>query len=830
MKRTGIRTLFACTCVLALVSMACTISLFQLPGGAATATQTPQAAVPTATPLPMAQTVFIAKLPAPLQPGESLAVGIVDEVTGLAFNPQLYPMQASDPTTFTATLALPYHAAIRYHYVRMSNTQAMEDTGLGEPIRYRLYYVAGQAEVKDLIGGWNDRSYSQPLGSITGRVTNIDTGAAIPDILVTAGGVRSFTDSGGRFNLEGLPVGTHNVVAYALDGTYEPFQQGATVAEGLSTNVEAKLKALPLVHVTFNVSAPNDIQGVPVRIAGNLLELGNTFADLEGGMSTIADRMPVMALQPDGRYSATLSLPAGAFLQYKYTLGDGFWNAEHKSTGELNLRELIVPSQDTVIDDHVATWQAGSSSPILFEVTVPPNTPAGDLIYIQFNPYGWTEPLPMWPMGNNRWLYKLYGPINTLGNLHYRYCRNGQCGSADDASAASTAARGRVAETSLAGQDIQDTVTNWAWLTDTEPGTLVGANIASRGSDFVSGIEFVPTYQPNWSYYNPQAIQNVQGLGANWVFYTPSWTYMRASPLEFGLAPEQDPYWLDSAIMISQARAANLNVGVFPIPHFTGTPEDFWSKAPRDAAWWQNWFDHYRAFAVNYADLAARTGSQALILGGDWIAPALPGGQLADGTASGVPSDANARWAALLSEVRQHFSGKVWIAVPYTPGQLQTSLDFLQSADGVYLLWNAPLEKQSGASKTDMANAAGALLDNEVSPLASVVGKPIIIALAYPAAGGAAAGCVSDGHGGCLNWMALNQPNNPDSAAIDLQGQSDIYEAMLNAINTRPWIAGVVSRGYYPPAMLQDKSASVHGKPAADLLWYWLPRFTGVVK
>ncbi len=33
-----------------------------------------------------------------------------------------------------------------------------------------------------------------------------------------------------------------------------------------------------------------------------------------------------------------------------------------------------------------------------------------------------------------------------------------------------------------------------------------------------------------------------------------------------------------------------------------------------------------------------------------------------------------------------------------------------------------------------------------------------------------------------------------------------------------------------PQAMSQDKPASVHGKPAADLLWYWFPRLLGVVK
>jgi hypothetical protein len=830
MKRNAHNAAFASLCLLALSGLACTFSLFEIPTLPPAATSIPTAAIPTATMLPKAQTVFTVNLPEPLQSGESLALGAVDEVTGLAFHPELYPMQPVDASNYTATLALPYNAIIKYHYVRISNGQAPEDGAQDEPVRYRLYYVSGQSEVKDIIGSWSDRTYTRPMGSIQGRVLNVDTGAAIPDILVTAGGLRSFTDSAGRFDLQGLPVGTHNLVAYALDGTYETFQQGATVAQGLSTAVEIKLKARSLVHLTFNLTAPSDIQGVPVRIAGNLLELGNTFADLKGGMSTIADRMPVMTLQPDGRYRASITLPAGAYVQYKYTLGDGFWNAEHKSTGEFNLRELIVPNQDTVIEDQVETWQAGPSSPILFEVTAPSNTPAADLLYIQFNPYGWTEPIPMWPMGNNRWAYKLYGPLNTLGNLRYRYCRNGQCGSADDSATPGDSNKGRAIETSLAGQDIQDTIQNWSWLSNTEPGTLVGSAITARGSGFVSGVEFQSSYQPNWSYFNPQAVQNVQALGANWVIFTPSWTYMRTTPLEFGLVPEHDAYWLDSAIMISQARASNLNVAVFPSADFATSATDFWTKAPRDPDWWQTWFDHYRAFAVNYADLAAQSGSQALVLGGKWVSPALPGGLLPDGSPSGVPADADARWGAIITEVRQHFSGKVWLAIPYVPGKLQTSLAFLQAADGIYLLWDAPLATQAGASKAAMADTAGTLLDNEVSPLASIVNKPVILALGYPSATGAASGCLNNGHGGCLDWEGLNEPNNPDSVALDLQSQADIYEALLNAVNARAWVGGIVSRGYYPPAMLQDKSASVHGKPAADLLWYWFPRLTGAVK
>ncbi len=816
---------------LALTALACTLSLLQVPTLPAAGTQPPPPAMPTATVLPRAQTVFQVTLPEPLQAGESVALALLDEVTGLSLNAQLYRMQPVDNLTYQATLALPYSAVVRYRYVRLSTTQAPEDTILNEPIRYRLYFVAGQAEVKDIIAGWSDRSYSTQTGSIEGRVLNVDTGAPIPDVLVTAGGERSFTDSAGRFDLAALVPGTHNLVAYATDGTYQVFQQGATVAQGLTTAVEVKLKAAPLVRVTFVAAAPHDVQGAPVRIAGNLLELGNTFADLQGGLNTVADRMPVMQLQSDGRYSATISLPVGAYVQYKYTLGDGFWNAEHAAGSEFRLRDLIVPPQDSTIQDTVTTWQAGSSSPILFEVTVTPDTPAADLIYIQFNPYGWTEPIPMWPLGNNRWAYKLYGPLNTLGNLHYRYCRDGQCGSADDLSTAGPSANGRTVETSLAGQDIQDTVTSWAWLQESEPSTLVGSAITARSAGFMSGIEYQSNFQPNWSYFNPQSLQNVQGLGANWVFFTPSWTYMRSSPLELGLEPGQDPFWLDSTIMVSQARAANLKVGIFPVPHFVTSAADFWKTAPRDAAWWQDWFDHYRAFAVNYADLAAQTGSQAVVLGGDWLQPALPGGTLPDGSASGVPADAGSRWQSVISEVRQHFNGAVYWALPYDPGKLQqTAPAFLSNVDGIYLLWSAPLASQPNASKADMTSQAGQLLDSEVSPFASGLNKPLVLAMAYPSADGVASGCISGGGGGCLDWADLNQPSDPGSVSVNLQAQSDVYEAMLNAINARPWIAGIVSRGYYPPAALQDKSASVHGKPAADLLWYWFPRLTGAIK
>ncbi len=194
-----------------------------------------------------------------------------------------------------------------------------------------------------IIASWIDKTFAGTTGSIEGEVY-AEGGGPLANIMVTAAGVQTITDSAGRFDLEGLPPGTHNLVAYALDGTYQTFQQGASVLENLNTPVQVYLKSAPLVNVTFNISVPsNTLPGAPVRLAGNLFQLGNTFADLRGGLSAVADRMPIMTAMPDGRYSLSLRLPAGADVRYKYTLGDGFWNAEHKTTSEFKIHQLIVP-------------------------------------------------------------------------------------------------------------------------------------------------------------------------------------------------------------------------------------------------------------------------------------------------------------------------------------------------------------------------------------------------------------------------------------------------------------------------------------------------------
>lgn len=778
-------------------------------------TPPPPGDIPTPTPAPMAETIFDVSLPAPIPEGSSLTLAVLDEVTGLPVNPVYYPMQAMDATHYSARLALPLYGAVKYRYVLQGAYPVQEDSAFDQPVRYRMYIVPGPSQVVDVISSWTDQPYSGSVGRIQGQVLDPANGKALVDILVTAGGVSTLSDSLGNFILEGLPAGVHNLVAYSLDGAYLPFQQGATVAAGATTPAAVAMKPARKVKVTFVVTVPADtVVGAPLRIAGNIRQLGNSFGDLDGGLSTLASQMPQMTPLPDGRYTITLDLPAGTDLRYKYTQGDGLWNAEYATDGNFRVRQLIVPDKNSIVQDQVVTWLTGPNAPVLFQVTVPPTTPSGDVVSIQFNPYAWTVPIPMWPVGNNQWVFKLFNPLGLGNSLAYRYCRNDQCGSADDVATAGQVNPGRIVSLGQTYQEISDTVASWQW----EPvSSGLGAQpiVNKRPQGFVTGMELQPTFHPSWSPFFSSAFASIKGIHSDWVILTPTWTVLRNNPLVFQQKPGFNALRSDVEPQAASAKALNLNTALFPNPRFENQVDDWRYSTPSD---WNAWFDRYRAFVLYYADLAAASNSQALVLGGEWIPPTLFDGS----------PEADPRFREMIAEVRQHFGGQIWWAQPYT-GSIQASPSFLDAVDGIYLLWSAPLSQNPAAPIDEMAVEAGRRLDADILPFAISIQKPVIVAPVYPSAGGAILGCVPAPAGGCVDWTALSRPM-PDipSASLDLQGQANAYQAVLTAVNDRPWLSGFVGRGYYPPVSLADKSASINGKPAADLFSYWYAQMLGL--
>ena len=63
---------------------------------------------------------------------------------------------------------------------------------------------------------------------------------------------------------------------------------------------------------------------------------------------------------------------------------------------------------------------------ITFKITVPSDTPQNSTVSLQLNPFVWMEPLPMWSLGNNQWLYVLNSPMEFIKNSYFRFILNDQ--------------------------------------------------------------------------------------------------------------------------------------------------------------------------------------------------------------------------------------------------------------------------------------------------------------------------------------------------------------------------------------------------------------------
>jgi hypothetical protein len=283
--------------------------------------------------------------------------------------------------------------------------------------------------------------------------------------------------------------------------------------------------------------------------------------------------------------------------------------------------------------------------------------------------------------------------------------------------------------------------------------------------------------------------------------------------------------------MIRLAGLDGINIALRPIPHFPIPTDQWWLSAPRDFSWWVSWFDRYEAFAINFADLAERQGVDTLILGGDWMSPAFPGGVLLDGNPSGVPPDADDRYRDLISKVREHFSGKIAWAFGF-PDDTLDPVGFLREVDRLYVLWSSPLSDDVDPSRKDMRIKAEELLSNHLYALyltwqLESQDKDLIISLAYPSIQGGTTSCLADPMADCINPQSLDYPA-PDLPLyeVDLDIQARAYNAMLAAINKYTWVNGVTTRGYYVPTILHDKSTSIHGKPAEEVLSAWFDAFS----
>ncbi len=777
---------------------------------------------PAATLAPAAELVLQVTAPANTPSNGKLAIQLLDPVTGLDYNTLSLPLEKQPDGTYLVSLTPPVGTLLYYRYILTSPEVAGEATGRQDPVRFRTVYVPGPVSLHDVIAGWSGLQEDITPGRILGQVRNAADGNPLPEMVITAGGMATFSDGEGRFRIEGLAPGMQHITIFSPTGAYQPRQQGVLIAADASTPVELELEPAQPTQVTFQVTVPADTPPeAVVRIAGNAAQLGDRFFDLPGGLQVSSTHMQEMVRVDQNHFLAILTLYEGMDVRYKYSLGDGFWNAERGEGGAWVTRQAIIHGPDPILRDEVLTWRSEALDPIRFEVSIPPDTP-DESLGIQFYAGQWLTPLPMWPLGADRNAFTLFSP-RTLGtDLRYRYCRSLACGSADDSETVGPLAAGRPLDLASAQVARDERVERWQWFEgELDPTPVVAVPVTPRAG-YELGIELVPNYRLSWQLDLLPAMDRISGLSANSVTFSPSWSMDTLNPYpDFSLDPTRAPFFREIAGWIDLAFRRGLQVNLRPkLDLASMTGDAFWTQAERDPGWWRLWFEQYRSFLISAARLASEKGVQRLVVDLHSVAPSLPGGRLPNGQPSAVPAEGEALWRQILADVRGIYSGNLVAELEVERG-LQTPPPFMDAFDEVRLYWHAPLAGDAGLGFEQLQQSARFELEAVLAD-PGLPALPITLSVELLSIPGSALACAPAPDGTCRPASEFDQGAvvDPD-LAVDMPAQAAALNALILAAQDQGRLSGFSVRGYDPGPILQDKSASISGKMAEDVVRYW---------
>jgi hypothetical protein len=199
-------------------------------------------------------------------------VELFDEIAGFTTPVSVVTMAGDGNGTWSVVLTPPSGSVLYYRYARSAPGQSVEADVRGVSIVTRLGLVDGATQIHDVIASWADAAEATTTGRVVGTLTDDASGAPLADI----GGRSAFTDGQGAFRIDDLPPGYHNLVALSPTGAYLPVQQGAIIAAESETPAALGMSAAAPIVVTFQATVPPDTPaGVPLRVAGNVLGLGN---------------------------------------------------------------------------------------------------------------------------------------------------------------------------------------------------------------------------------------------------------------------------------------------------------------------------------------------------------------------------------------------------------------------------------------------------------------------------------------------------------------------------------------------------------------------------
>jgi Glycoside Hydrolase Family 113 len=363
------------------------------------------------------------------------------------------------------------------------------------------------------------------------------------------------------------------------------------------------------------------------------------------------------------------------------------------------------------------------------------------------------------------------------------------------------------------GTTVTDTVTRWRWFPPdgTAPTALPISSIPTvvardNGQPLRIGVALQDLYLASFDALFAPTAARVASLGLGMVDIEPAWHALSLDPVPV-LGPDyaNQPDYTDDALRAQID--ANVGAGlvvmvspqVDPMVDFTGT---------FSTEWWDAWFEQYGTFLATEAQIAETEGATEFAFRPDGIAAENP------------PADADARWRALLAQVRAVFTGRIGLRlIAFSPSSVFPdlgSITFPDAIDFVLVQAAGPLSTDPAADDAALLSGAGGLMD-----VAEPLGLPVTVEGVYASVNQSWRGTdyysvslANAAWGGESDWQA-------GQYTFDEVAQARVENALLSAIATRPWVESYLAWGYWNQDMPRAPGFSVRAKVGERLLEFW---------
>jgi hypothetical protein len=633
-------------------------------------------------------------------------------------------------------------------------------------------------KIEDTVSGWKQlKLYDGPVNLLQGRVTDND-GTPIFNVLVVAGGVKTYTGYDGTYSLY-LPPGKHLVTFFTELHDFKSQSKQADLSTDQSLNLDVQLEKAEKVTVVFTVETAEELPD-KLRIVGNTYKLG-TF--MSQGPISYMERAPILTTRDDKTFTTTLEFYGGQYLEYVYTFGGVHLSAEPASDGSgIQVRRFIVTPTTTQINDHLNSFREYSK--ITFNLRTPPEThPKENILF---------ENIPMHKVGENQYQLEIFVKPGYVIEYNYAHGIPGEgCEIIDP-----TPQERRRIVVGTVDQVVNDVVEKWPFSDYGERTTAINTNVSiAPRSEFAVGHNTFDWWAPNF-------LTNFDGLTDDLVRERHDYVgismitdYLRVEPeprFQFWFTPMED---LKEAVEIAHGKG--LKVIVFQVIGFSYEYQQFFDEHVNtgiSAEWYNAWFDQMELFFIGFAKVAEEAGIEVIQIPSP---PPCVTDQYIDLI--------DERMNQLITETRKVYSGKL-----YSPVHWGTRMTYFSNLDLLDPGFSqVDLGVPSNASVEEMKAAFDSLFDTQVKQIYDHYNVPIAMWFTYNTIEGAASG------------KSVTEPylvvKKSEDYTVDLSEHERLANAFMQSVAERGYIELVLGRDYSYIHLPSDPGPGFRSKPAAEV-------------